>query len=113
MYKPAIGNICKTLLAVRNMSMSFFNNRFTVFGKSEENFISVYQLQIVRNNIPLMLGCLGSTFGGTLLGDLFLFAAGAFSLAVGNFFGNANMPNEATINNPAIKTKPVIFQITL
>lgn len=33
-YNPAIGKMCRTLLAVLNMRMSFFNKRFTVFGKS-------------------------------------------------------------------------------
>ena len=35
-YNPAIGRICNTLLAVLNISISFFNNLFTVFGKSEK-----------------------------------------------------------------------------
>lgn len=38
-YSPAIGRMCKTLLAVLNMRMSFFNKRFTVFGKSEKKRI--------------------------------------------------------------------------
>lgn len=33
-YKPAIGNMCSTLLAVLNIKISFFNNLLTVFGKS-------------------------------------------------------------------------------
>lgn len=37
-YKPAMGKMWRTLLAVRNMRMSFFKSRFTVFGKSENNY---------------------------------------------------------------------------
>lgn len=33
-YTPAIGRMCRTLLAVRNIRMSFFSSRFTAFGKS-------------------------------------------------------------------------------
>lgn len=33
-YSPAIGKMWRTLLAVLNMSMSFFSRRLTVLGKS-------------------------------------------------------------------------------
>jgi hypothetical protein len=33
-YRPAIGRMWRTLLAVRNIRMSFLKSRFTAFGKS-------------------------------------------------------------------------------
>lgn len=95
-YNPAIGKMCRTLLAVLNMRMSFFNKRFTVFGKSIKKLRQQDPLQKLTYCKPLMLGCFRSSLWTLGVG-----------LAVERRFGNANIAKEASIKRPDMRTKPL------
>lgn len=121
-YSPAMGRMCKTLLAVRNMRISFFSNRLTAFGKSREKWVknekkkpsqkfgSLEKRQRNDNSwliycfflifyvlffifLPFRLGFLESSI---LVGDRL----------VGNRLGNANMAMLTSMSIAEIRTRP-------
>lgn len=97
MYNPAIGSMWRTLLAVRNIRISFFKSLLTVFGKSTRSKNKYIRISNCLVWIPLILGCFRP--------DLCILGAG---LALDSLFGKANIAKEASINRPDMSTKPII-----
>jgi hypothetical protein len=79
-YSPAIGKICRTVLAVRNIRISFFKSRLIVLGKS-------------------------FSIGFFLSTSCFDLITGAARYVL-NFFGNENMANDTSNRRAESKTSP-------